>query len=205
MKNYLIRILLFSLIASFAISCQKEASNEILGAPNQQNNALIGTWKFSFLNAKTKVEEQATDGTDVEKAITTSDYTSFNNKGTYVFNTTDAIGTGIAYDIDVVAKTEYYINNVLEDTFSFPFAFSLPPVNASSKYKLVGADSVYFSGGFLSAGIDSLQAKPIGYKFSIAGNRLTLRTNYFNTYAEDDNGVTINVKQNADITVVLEK
>lgn len=192
-------------MASVAVSCQKEASNEILENLNQQNNALIGTWKFSFLNAKTKVEAQLTNGTDVEKAITTSDYTSLNNKGTYIFTATDATGTAIAYDIDGVAKAEYYINNLLQDTFSFPFAFSLPPVNVTSKYKIVGADSVYFAGGFISAGIDSLQAKPIGYNFSVSGNKLTLKTNYFNAYTENDNGDIINIKQNAAITVVLEK
>ncbi|MBI2730389.1 MAG: hypothetical protein HYX40_06520 [Sphingobacteriales bacterium] len=204
MKTILIRTILFFIVVSAMIACQKEASSEIIENANN-GNKLTGTWKFGSLSASTRVEESASDSTDTEKIISTSDYTSANNKGTVAFTTTDFTGTAISYDINGIVKAEDYINNVLEDTFSMPFNFSLPPTNSNGKYKLVGTDSLYFQGGFITIGLDSMDSKPVGFKYTLSGNKLTMKGKYINAYTEDDNGITVYIKQAADITVVLEK
>jgi hypothetical protein len=204
MKTTLVRLILFVLVSLFVVSCQKEGSFEVANN-NNNGNALVGTWKFTSLRAITKVDISASDGTDSERIVSTSDYTTTNNKGTIKFNASDFKGEGIAYDVETDVKAVFYINGVIEDSLEIPFAFSLPPTSSVGNYKIVGADSVYFSGGFVAVGLDSMESKPIGYKFTISGNKLTMKSKYANAFTENDMGVLINTKQFADITILMEK
>lgn len=205
MKTILVRFTLFIFIAAFVISCQKETSIDLSSGSSGGANALLGNWKFAGFTAAIKVEATETDGIDIAKTVNTANYISTNNKGTVTFAEANFTGTNLSYDLNTTLYVKIYLNGALEDSLDFPFNFTLPPTNSAGTYKLVGQDSLYFTGGFIAVGLDSMESKPIGYKYSITGNKLTLTTKYFNTFKEDDNGVIADIKQNADIKVVLEK
>ena len=207
MKHPFVRLTLFILISFVFISCQKEVNGDIFPGSNPPPpvNPLLGTWKFTGLTAATKAEATATDGTTIEKIISTSNYSTVNNKGSFLFNAADFAGTGLSYDLSTAVKAIFYENNTAVDTIDFPFNFSVPPTNSTGRYKLAGADSVYFFDGFISIGLDSMASKPIGYKYSIAGGKLSMKTKYKNAYSEIDNGVRVDIKQEADIIISLEK
>ncbi|HET9057108.1 MAG TPA: hypothetical protein VFN30_09715 [Chitinophagaceae bacterium] len=203
MKSILVKLSLFFLVMVSLISCQKEVSDDIIGG--NANSPLLGTWKFSYLDVKAKIYVVTTDGVDEEKAITLTNYTTTNNKGNAVFTASDFMSEGLSYDINTISNVYFYTNGVLEDSLIFPFQVSVPPISASGKYQLVGTDSVYFKGGFIEAGLDSMATKSIGYKFFIAGNKLTLTTKFKYVYNEIDQGVNYLIDQNADIKVVMQK
>lgn len=206
MKTILVRVTLFVFITAFVISCKKEKSIDLSsGSSGGGANTLLGNWKFSGFTADIKVEATETDGTDVAKAVTTYNYLSTNNKGTVTFAANTFTGTGLGYDLNTTLYAKLYLNGVLEDSLEFPFTFTLPPTNSGGGYKLAGTDSLYFTGGFIAVGLDSMESKPIGYKYTVSGNKLTMTTKYFNTYKEDDNGILATIRQNADIKVLLEK
>jgi hypothetical protein len=208
MKYSFFRLTFWAILSVTVFSCTKEKSIDTstgAGGSGGGTNAVLGTWKFAGFTAAIKVDATATDGTDVEKAVTSYDYLSTNNKGTVTFAANTFTGTGLGYDLNTILYAKFYTNGVLEDSLEVPFNFTLPPTNSSGGYKLVGADSLYFTGGFIAVGLDSMESKPIGYKYSIAGNKLTMTTNYFNTYREEDNGIITTLRQFADIKVVLEK
>jgi hypothetical protein len=207
MKHSFIRLTLLVLVSATIFSCGKEQSIDTStgGTGGTGSGSVLGTWNFAGLTAKTTSDVTESDGTDVIKAVTTSDYTTTNNKGTITFATNTFNSTGVAYDLNTTAFVKFYTNGVLDDSLDFPFAFSLPATNSSGSYKLVGTDSLYFTGGFISIGLDSMATTPIGYKYTISGNKLTLTSKFSNAFHEDDNGLVANVKQSADIVVVLQK
>lgn len=210
MKYSFVKLTLWAFIAIAVTSCGKEQSIDTStgstgGTGGTGSASVLGTWNFAGLSANTKSDASETDGTDVVRALTTADYTTTNNKGTVTFATNTFTGTGIGYDLSTTASVKFYTNGVLEDSLDMPFAYTFPPSNSSGSYKLVGTDSLYFTGGFITIGLDSMESKPIGYKYTIAGNKLTLTSKFTNTFQEDDNGIIATVKQSADITVVLQK
>ncbi|MBI1782411.1 MAG: hypothetical protein HYR66_13775 [Sphingobacteriales bacterium] len=204
MKYSFVKLTLWMLISVTNFSCSKEHSIDT-SAGGTGSGSVSGTWNFAGLSANTKSDVSETDGTDVVRAITTADYSTTNNKGTITFATNTFTGTGIGYDLSTTAYGKFYTNGVLEDSLDMPFSFTLPPGNSSGSYKLVGTDSLYFTGGFIAIGLDSMESKPIGYKYVISGNKLTLTSKFTNSFQEDDNGIMATVKQSADITVVLQK
>ncbi|RTL58910.1 MAG: hypothetical protein EKK37_11360 [Sphingobacteriales bacterium] len=208
MKFSFIKLALWIFICVTIFSCTKEQSVDSSAGGNGGSTgagAIAGTWNFAGLSANTKSDVSETDSTDIIRAVTTADYSTTNNKGTVTFGTNTFTGTGIGYDLSTTAFVKFYTNGVLEDSLQMPFSFTLPPATSSGTYKLVGKDSLYFTGGFISIGLDSMETKPIGYKYVIAGNKLTLTSKFTNSFQEVDNGVMATIKQSADITVVLQK
>lgn len=175
------------------VGCQKELSIDGLGGGSGAggNSALIGAWKFLELSAKTESDVLVTDGADTERAITTSQYTTMNNKGTVTFDATKMISSGIGYDIDADAKTYLYANGMLLDSLDFPFAVSIPSSSGEAKYKAIGSDSLYFETGFFSVpGTNPQASLPSGTKYTIVGNILTMNTNSVATKTETSAGLT---------------
>ncbi len=177
-------VILFLFIFS---SCQKELSFDEQDDPRA--NALLGDWKMVSLSAKTEVIDELTDGVESVKSITRSEYTSANMQGNIRFEDTKTISTGVSYDVSTTGYAEYYENEVLVDEFEAPFNISIPPTNSTASYKVVTADSLYFPEGFVVSGGLSAPAEPLGYRFKIEGENLTLSTRYFSTEKTTDAGI----------------
>lgn len=171
-KHYVYLLLCFTTIT--LVSCQKEASADLPGSPTT-NTSLTGTWKFINLNAITESIVEERDISGVAKSITNSNYTSKDNTGTLQADGTTMTYSNISYNIEGIAKSYLYFNNQLEDSLEFPFVFSLPPTNTQSKYKLIGADSIYMEGGAVfntSGGTVTSQGQ--GARFRVEGNKLIM-------------------------------
>jgi len=147
----------------FASACKKDSG---------EKSALDGNWNFTSTSATTSSTVVVDDGGGViEKTVTTSNYTSTDNKGTVAIGGGVMTVKGLSYTVDVDASYIYYVNNVEQDSGTQPLSYSLPATNSVANFKLVGADSIYFpSGGFSSMGTSGAS----GGKYSLSGNTLTM-------------------------------
>ena len=180
------------------ISCKKESNTD-------DNPTIEGTYKLKYLTSKTN---STIIGDDGEKAITTSDYTTIDNQGTIVFDNSNLSATGLSYTVDTIANVYLYQDNQLINSSSYPFNFTLPASNSVASYKLIGADSIYFPGGSLTAGVGgtgSIQAGPSGGRYTLAGNLLTLTQNVSKDSTFIESGVTFHMNESAVSSVVMEK
>ncbi len=113
--------------------------------PVTGNNKIEGTWNF----AGVRVNSIATISESGAKATLYNDYTTFNNKGVMVIDGSTFKITGLSYSIDAVIRNVLYMDGVLVSDMQMPFQMDMDPYNASNPYKLVGADSIYFSAGVM--------------------------------------------------------
>jgi hypothetical protein len=199
---------LVAALSLLAVGCQKELSVDSLnggpggGGGGGGNSALIGTWKFLELSAKTEADVRVSDGVDTERALTRSEYTTKNNKGTVSFDGSKMTSTGLGYDIDATAITYLFSNGVLVDSLDFPFTFSIPSSSGESKYKAIGSDSLYFESGFFTVpGTDPQATQASGARYKIEGNIMTMTTAAANTTTQTQQGIT--TTQNNKVTGVI--
>jgi hypothetical protein len=195
-----LRALFFILSASVILfSCQKEVSLDSGNDAPPVVNPLLGNWKFVDFQAGTKVTIELTDAGVTLKTISTSNYTTANNRGLYEFTPDKVFAKGIAYDISTTVDVQLYENNVFVESITEPFEFELPPTDLSSPYKLKG-DSIIFSDPNFTSNL--VEGNAIAYKYTITGNKLKLNGKFLNTYNEDIGGGII-AKFTNDVTAVL--
>ncbi len=198
-------ILAGSALVLLFISCKKDSSGTSGGS-----TALSGTWKFTSLASQTQATDEYNIGGDDFKDVTTSNYTSENNAGTITFSGNTAATSAVAYDVNTTLFLSSYEDNVLVDTLSSPLSISIPSSSGTSNYKVIGTDSVFFSNGFVtSADLTNgmpQAATPIGYKFHINGNVLTMTSAIVKDTVEDLGGGTLaQVHEAASLSVTLTK
>lgn len=179
------KISLFITVMVVLISCQKETSIDSTdgvggsGGSGGGANSLIGNWKFIGISASTESTVELTDGTDTEKTVTVSNYSSTNNTGTYNFTASKMSFTGVGYTINSNAMAYLYLNNDLIDSLQFPFSYTLPPSNGETAYKKVGSDSLYFESGSISIPASGTQqAQSGGVKYRFEGDKMIMTNNY---------------------------
>lgn len=179
-------ILPFTAIILLAfVSCQKEVDE----TPKTQTE-ITGNWKFIGLEAKTSTALQVTDGSDVLKTITTSEYVSEKNSGIITIDATKLTSKDISYVINSTAKSSIYQNGTLIDTLSFPFQFTNPASSSSANYKKAGNDTLYFESGLLFMG-GSVQNTQAGYvKVLLENDKLYLMQAVTQSTTETDQGAT---------------
>lgn len=192
--------LLFSLLTTIVIlsSCKKDSSGT-------NTSAIQGTYKLKYLTSKTNSTAIGTDG---EKIVTTSDYTTINNQGTLIFDNSKLTATGLTYAVDAKAFYYLYQDNQLVDSSSFPFTFTLPASNAVAAYKLIGADSIYFPQGSLTTGVGGMgssQSGASGGRYTLTGNLLTITQNGSRDSTFEDSGITFRMNESAISSIVMEK
>ncbi|MGF6930749.1 putative small lipoprotein YifL [Chitinophaga sp. W2I13] len=144
--------------------------------PVTGNNKIEGTWNF----AGVRVNSIATISESGAKATLYNDYTTFNNKGVMVIDGSTFKITGLSYSIDAVIRNVLYMDGVLVSDMQMPFQMDMDPYNASNPYKLVGADSIYFSAGVMetpSYGGGTTEVQAAGGKISWSGDTLLLTIN----------------------------
>jgi hypothetical protein len=181
---------MLSSILMILVSCTKDHTNP--------DTDIKGTYKLKFLTAKTNATLTASDG---EKMVTLSDYTSINNAGTIVIDSSHFSATGFSYEINSMARSSFYQDNQFVDSFSAPFQVKIPSFNATSSYKLIGADSIYFQNGSLTSGISGTN----GGRYTLSGNLLTITQNARKDSSFQDSGVTFHMVETILASVVMEK
>lgn len=177
----------FAAVCFFSVlvcSCQKELSldGSLPGGNNNNNdNKLLGSWKFINLSANTESAAEAVFLGEKVTTVTKYNTVTQNNKGSVTFDGSNARVSNLSYEIDAELTVTDYLNGVKEDEFKVPFKFAVPPVSSTSKYQLIGSDSLYLpEGSFFAMPDGSGQtqgfAEPSGAKFSVNGNTLLLTT-----------------------------
>jgi hypothetical protein len=196
-------ILLYATFLFVFTSCKKDSSAN-------GSDALSGTWKFTSLTAHTESTLEYNDAGLDDREVTTSDYTSADNAGTYTFSGGTATGSGITYSVSTNAYLSIYENNILVENDSFPFSITIPASSSVSTYKIIGTDSLFFADGFVTStdvtsGIPQTTT-PIGYKFHISGNILTMESNAVKNSTQDvGGGVLAQIQETAAFNVTLTK
>ncbi|HLY70372.1 MAG TPA: hypothetical protein VKR53_11635 [Puia sp.] len=197
-------IWLFPALLCLFASCKKNGST-----PNNSANALSGSWNFTSLTSQTEASDEYNIGGDDFKDVTTSNYTSTDNAGTVNFSGGTAKSSGISYSVSTTLFLSSYEDNVLVDTTSSPFSSTVPSSGGTSTYKIIGTDSVFFAGGFVTSG-DLTGGAPqpstaIGYKFHVSGNTLIMTSAIAKDSIEDLGGVSTQVHEAASFSVTLTK
>ncbi|HWV68717.1 hypothetical protein [Chitinophaga sp.] len=115
--------------------------------PVTGNNKIEGNWNF----AGATMTGTSTVSAGNTKAISYNNYTTFNNKGICVIDGSSFRFTDLSYSIDTVLRTVMYMDGQLITDMDIPFQVTMAPYSAASPYKLVGADSIYFSNGVIES------------------------------------------------------
>ena len=200
MKKPVILMLSSLLMALAIISCKKDSANSSQGG----SNAVTGTWKLVSIQANAESDVQYTDNGVVYKTVTLSNYTSTNNTGTIVFTADSMKSTNVSYTVNTTAVGYEYEDGVLLDSISSPFNVDVPSSSSAGTYKLVGTDSITYSGAtFTNGGYP--QASTNGSKIKINGNLMTLTTYAFKDSVIDDSGISEDHKDKATIVSTLQK
>lgn len=189
---------LLTLFTLILVSCGKEKS----GASSSQ---IDGTYNFKGIQAKT-VSEVTAIGED-EKLVTTSDYTSINNSGTITFRNGKMTSKDMAYSIDTDMQIDSYVDGVLDDSYTYPFQFAIPPTSSSGTYKMIGKDSIYFPQSTFMIGTDpnTMQSNSGGGKFTINGNLLTIVVKANKDSVFTESGYTYHQVSSIEGKIFLEK
>jgi hypothetical protein len=164
-----------------------------------------GTYKFKSISAKTS---STITGTDGEKEIAVSDYSSINNAGIVVIDSSNFTSTGLSYEVNSSITASFYQDNQFVDSISEPFNVVIPATNSTAPYKLIGSDSIYFQNGSMTSGIagnGTIQNGANGGRYTLNGNLLTIKQNGSKDSTVQLSGVTFHMVESALATVVLEK
>jgi hypothetical protein len=193
------------LIASLLViaSCHK-SNSAAPGNPAQ----LVGNYQFLYVSVSVQAITQASGAGQTEKTISNSNYKTIDNSGTVTFTKDSIAWKGIGYTADYNAFVSEYLNGVLSDTLSYPITLTLDPVNSTTKYDVIGQDSLYVHGGYPTAGIGggTTIAPPSGGIFSFKGDTLFLTSKVNQTNPPQTmSGVTITTSANGVAVMALLK
>jgi hypothetical protein len=199
MKKISFSLLSLALILSM-VACKKDGSAT-------SSSSISGTYNFVSLQANTKSTVHYNDGGTDFKSITYSSYTSTQNGGTVAFGGSTVSGTGITYTVNDTAIGYTYIDNVLIDSTPFPLNVTIPAVNSVSNYKLIGQDSIYFSGGsFLGgSGMGNTPSVPSGGKYTLSNGTLSITLNATRDTTIMNAGIPMEQQQVVNVKTILQK
>lgn len=199
MRTYTYLLLLAAIAITFT-ACGKldmaTPDTPVPGGPSNPNtgtgnNKIEGTWNFVGVN----VSSTSTSAMGADKVIMYNNYTTTDNKGVCVIDGTNFSITGLSYTIDAMIRTKMWIDGELVTDMDIPFQMTMDPYSAKNPYKLIGADSIYFSKGVMempssAGGVIEVQAA--GGKIAWLGDTLV-----FN--------LSINQAVNGSVVVATEK
>lgn len=158
-------LLILTPVLCFLMICACKKSNSGL------NQGLVGTWNFLGIKATTRISGYEGQGVLMQAFPA---FVTRNNTGSLTFFAKDSMSaSGIGYTVDTSFIAYYYYNGSLYDSARQALSYTVPPTSTTSKYSLVGADSIYMpSGGILTA----LDSSSTGQrcKYVISGDSLTL-------------------------------
>jgi hypothetical protein len=199
----LLKIAPFLLLIALMSSCSKEKSIDTggTGTPGSSGSVLQGAWKFISLTGKDSTIIILKDASiEIRNEIVT-DISSSNPKGLYRFSGSTMTAEGVGYDYTSTITQREFENDILQSENIIPLSGIQAPQSGSSKYKLVGSDSLYLDQNIL--GGTSTAAG--GLKYKLEGSKLSLFVKLIHADSAIDNGVKIIEKVNTTVTVVLQK
>lgn len=187
------------LVLLSAVSCKK--SNSSAG------NSLTGSWNLIDIVAHTRSAVDEVYGADDFEDVTISNYTTTNNGGTISFSGGVATTTDLTYEASFTAVDSSYMDGQLIGTTSLPYDVTIPATSSTSKYQLIGSDSLYFpAGGSFSMGTSSgTQTTPQGSTFAIHGDTLVLTTVVHQVTTQSIGGIPANQTDDVSETAYLKK
>ncbi|HMI61899.1 MAG TPA: hypothetical protein VK518_13355 [Puia sp.] len=188
-------------------ACSKNTSK-----PNGSSNStqLVGSYDFLYMTTNINVTESVSLAGQTASVVILSGYKTEQNTGTVVFSADSAMGNGIGYSYDTTAMFIETQPGVGPDTTVQVLSGSVPPTTSTSKYQIIGTDSVYFPGGVLgtgaiTAGAPITIAPPTGGHFTIKGDTLTITTKINQTYPDNINGIPTTATAAVNATIILLK
>jgi hypothetical protein len=183
-------------------SCHK--SNDAGGSSAQ----LVGNYKLLYLSLQSQSVNQVSGGGQTQKTVTNTSYTTVQNTGTISFTKDSIASKGVGYTANWTSIGYVYQNGSLIDSVSIPFSITIPPTNSATKYDVIGSDSLYFHGGYLTAGIGggSTIAPPSGGRYSFKGDTLFLISKVSQTTPpQTSGGITVTASASGVATIAMLK
>ncbi len=196
----LLKIAPFIFLVTFISSCTKEESIDSGSGSNTGQTSLQGTWKFISNNGTINEAASFNVGGDEIKIENISTLSTKNPVGVYRITQTDFNGEGIGYDLTGTSAIKTYENGVLQSENTIPIDQNVPPTNLGSKYKLIGADSIYFA-----TGAPGNPAGGGGCRYKLEGKKLSLFMITDTTMVTDQGGIITTEVQKINFTLTLEK
>jgi hypothetical protein len=187
------------------VACSKNKSR-----PGGQTGQLVGNYTFQYLTTTINASESVSYLGQTASLVLIGGYKSKQNTGTVAFTADSAIGNGIGYSYDTTAMAIKTIPGTPNDTTYGQLSDTVPATSSSSKYTIIGTDSIYFPGGVIGAG-SALNGSPIpvapptGGHFSFVGDTLIITTVINTTYPDNSLGVPATVNANVNATIKLLK
>ncbi|MCF6406346.1 hypothetical protein L3C95_25850 [Chitinophaga filiformis] len=197
--------LLLAVLASAFASCSNDDDTN-----NEVKNGLEGNYTFVAMKADNHVELEyhyAANG-DVIKTISTYDYDAKNIAGTITIDPTKFYSNKFKYTIETTLLGATYTNGVQTGYSNMPITMDVPEASSTSDYKLIGTDSIYLSGGFVTApemGDEPVEATPSGAKYKWAGDTLVITTEVrqLDTTVTGEPGMTVTEYTNNYAKVIM--
>jgi len=183
--------LLLAAVASSLVACS--ANDDV---NNEVKNGLEGTYTFVAMKADTYVDAEYhySDDDMVIRTISTSTYDAKNLGGTITINATKFNSNKFKYTVETILNGKTYTNGEQTGFSSMPVTFDIPESSGSSDYKLIGTDSIYFAGGFVSSPAlgDTMASKPSGARYKWEGDTLVISSEFrqLDTSRVSDQGMT---------------
>jgi len=187
-------------------ACSKNTSK-----PNGSSNStqLVGSYEFLYMTTNINVTESGSFAGQTGSAVILSGYKTQQNTGTVVFTADSAMGNGIGYSYDTTATVIQILPGAAPDTTVQSLTGSVPATTSTSKYQIIGTDSVYFPGGVLGAGgitgAPAAIAPPTGGHFTIKGDTLSITTKINQTYPDNIEGIPTTATAVVNATIILLK
>lgn len=197
-----------TLLSIGIVSCQKEISAEFNGNNGAGNNggstggsnsggSISGTWKLDHLLIQGRVVSSMT-GLGMDTRIETNmGYITKDNTGTISFNNGKAETKNLGYSADTTMVVYTYEGGILLDSMEMPF--QAPYISSSTKadYKLIGSDSISFTGGspLVMSNGTTTSTSPGGLKYNVSGNKLTLSFQFARDSTGFDSGLSMKMHQ----------
>lgn len=193
------------LVAAFT-SCKKDD-----GFDNSLAAPIYGEWKFIGLSANTLADVTISGSGLNERSVTTSSYTAINPKGTMKIDEVNIVTSDVEYAINGKMTVRDYTTSPY-DEYEMPFVTTVPKSSGTAAYQAVGADSLYIAtGGVIKIedGADmpatSMPAVAGGYRYKLAGNKLTLFMKGGYNQNISAQGMTVKYLANVDSQLLFEK
>ena len=224
-RNFL--LLLVAALVFVFVACSKEKSNEsgippggtsptdTLPTPGDTTQGTapgnvtteVGTWKFISVQGTGSQTAEFSQAGVALKAVSASNFTSQDNGGTLTFDNSKMTATGITLSVHTNATTYVYQGTTILDSLQTPLNQTVPAQNATSDYKKIGTDSLYFAnGGFLDVLTGGLLPNaPNGCKVAFNGNTMKMTIVYDTVTTQDYQGIPAKVTMHMVLVVTLQK
>jgi hypothetical protein len=197
-----------ALYAVFLLSsCQKELSDVVPSDdPNVLKRRLMGNWTFLMLDVKSTVSYSERSGGNTIKAVYSTDFLTKNNTGILVIDSFNLHLNDLGYSIDTVSKITGYLNGFPVLTEEEELIFEAPAFSTTSRYELIGADSIHFPDADFIQLPQELMLPPVtGLKYKIEGDRLKFNTSLHASATDNSSGTNAEISSDAVVVITFQK